>query len=115
MKKKTKRNETDFKCPCCYNPHGQCQFITYEQNCSEQHCDQDYKNIEKQDVVSIFVKISNFIAKHWDMIFYLSIAIIPIGCISIFSYKSGQISGFVLTIVIIIWSALWCAYFVGGM
>ena len=108
---KIQTENIDFECPCCADPYNQCPFITCDSGCKNKKT----KNIENQETISIFAKIYNFIDKHWDMIFNLSIAIIPIGCISIFSYKSGQISGFVLTIVLIIWGALWGASFIGMM
>ena len=111
MKKKTKRKDINFDCPCCADPYSQCPYIT----CDSGRKNKKHKNKEKQEIGSIFEKTGNFIENYWDMIFYLSIAIIPIGCISIFSYKSGQISSFVLTIVLIIWGALWGASFVVGI
>ena len=108
---KIQTENTDFECPCCADPYSQCPYITRDlENKNKKH-----KNKEKQETGSIFEKIGNFIENHWDMIFYLSIAIIPIGCLSIISYKSGQISSFVLTIVLLIWGALWGATFVVGI
>ena len=103
-----KDKKNNIECPCCEDPYSQCPYIT--SNSENKH-----KNKGKQETVSIFEKIVKFIEKHWNLIFYLSIAIIPIGCLSIFSYKSGQISSFVLTIVLLIWGALWGATFIVGI
>ena len=104
-----KNKKINIECPCCNNPHGQCQFIACKQD-TNQNCEKE-ENIENQEECSFFDKISAFVNKYFYTIALSLFACFPIGCILVVLIEKGLIGNWIFKPFLIIMNILGCLYF----